>query len=463
MSAMVTRFPPSPTGFLHIGGARTALFNWLLARANGGHFVLRIEDTDQARSTPEMTQAILDGMTWLGLDWDEGPYFQSERTDRYNEVIEQLIESGHAYYCDCTTEAVDAMREKARQEGKKPKYDGSCRAKNLGPGEGRVVRFKAPTGTCAWKDMVKGDISMEYEEMVDDFIIRRANGSPMYNLAVVVDDADMHMTHILRGEDHLSNTPKQIALYKAIGFDVPEFGHVPMIFGNDKKKLSKRHGAMSVMEYEKMGFLPEAVVNYLVRLGWGHGDQEIFTMDELLEVFDTRGLNTSPAMFDLKKLENVNSHYIKEADIDRLAGLLARHLKDLDLEAPAEKLAEIVPLYQPRAVTMADMAEQCAFFLIEDDALEYDEKAVKKHLKPAALEHLAAIREILAALPEFTEEALDKALNEYVESNEIKFGKIAQPIRVAVTGRTFSPGLHETLMVLGKEKTLARMDRALAL
>lgn len=463
MSAMVTRFPPSPTGFLHIGGARTALFNWLLARANGGHFVLRIEDTDKARSTEEMTQAILDGMTWLGLDWDEGPYFQSQRTERYNEAIEQLIASGRAYYCECSTEEVDAMREKARQEGRKPKYDGSCRAKNLAPGEGRVVRFKAPTGTCAWKDMVKGDMAMEYEEMVDDFIIRRADGSPMYNLAVVVDDADMGMTHILRGEDHLSNTPKQIALYEALGFTVPRFGHVPMIFGNDKKKLSKRHGAMSVMEYEKMGFLPEAVRNYLVRLGWGHGDDEFFTMDELLEVFSTDGLNSSPAMFDVKKLESVNAHYIKEADVERLVGLLDRHLKDLGITASHDTLAQIVPLYQPRAVTMADMAEQCAFFLVDDDTLEYDEKAVKKHLKPTARELLAEVRAMLADLPEFTEEALDAALNGFVEQKEIKFGKIAQPIRVAVTGRTFSPGLHETLFVLGKDKTLARMDRALAL
>lgn len=463
MSTMVTRFPPSPTGYLHIGGARTALFNWLLARRNGGRFVLRIEDTDTARSTPEMTQAILDGMSWLGLDWDEGPYFQSERTERYNLAIEKLLETGHAYYCECTPEEVDAMREKARAEGKKPRYNGCCRDKHLGPGEGRVVRFKAPTGTCAWHDMVKGDISMEYEEMVDDFIIRRANGSPMYNLAVVVDDAEMGMTHILRGEDHLSNNPKQIALYQALGYDVPEFGHVPMIFGNDRKKLSKRHGAMGVMEYEKMGFLPEAMVNYLVRLGWGHGDQEIFTQEELISCFDTHGLNSSPAMFDMKKLESVNAHYIKEASIDRLVELLDRHLKDLGISAAPEKLAQIVPLYQPRAVTMRDMAEQCSFFLEDDETLEYDPKGMKKHLKPAACELLTEVRGMLAELPDFEEETLDKALNAFVETKEIKFGKIAQPIRVAVTGRTFSPGLHETLHVLGKDKSLRRIDRALQL
>jgi len=463
MTKVVTRFPPSPTGYLHIGGARTALFNWLYARANGGEFVLRIEDTDQARSTDEMTQAIVDGMTWLGLDWDHGPYLQSDRTDLYNKYIDKLIETGHAYYCDCTPDQVEAMRETARIAGKKPKYDGSCRTKGLGPGEGRVVRFKAPEGLCAWNDLVKGPMSMDYAEMVDDFILRRGNGSPMYNLAVVVDDAEMGVTHIIRGEDHLSNNPKQMALYNALGFPMPVFGHVPMIFGPDKKKLSKRHGAMSVMEYEKMGFLPEAVVNYLVRLGWGHGDQELFSREELVQLFDTKGLNSSPSMFDMTKLSSVNAHYIKEATVDRLVPLLARHLADLGLSAPEAKLAEIVPLYQPRATTMVEMAEQSAFFLVDDAALEYDEAAVQKNLKPAAMELLAEVRALLAGLDDFSEPALEAALNGFVESRELKFGKIAQPVRVAVTGRTFSPGLHETLAVLGKDKTLARMDRALAL
>lgn len=462
MTKVVTRFPPSPTGYLHIGGARTALFNWLFAKHFGGEFVLRIEDTDQARSTPEMTKAIVDGMSWLGLDWDHGPYLQSDRTELYNQHIEKLIETGHAYYCDCTTEQVDAMREKAKAEGKKPKYDGSCRHKNLAPGENRVVRFKAPVGTCQWNDLAKGGMSMEFEEMVDDFIIRRANGSPMYNLAVVVDDADMGVTHIVRGEDHLSNTPKQIALYKALGFPVPEFGHVPMIFGSDKKKLSKRHGAMSVMEYEKMGFLPEAMVNYLVRLGWGHGDQEIFSVEELVELFTAKGLNSSPSQFDMQKLESVNAHYIKETPVEKLAPVLARHLKDLDLEATDEQLIPIIPLYQPRAVTMKEMAEQCSFFLEEDDKLEYDEKAMKKNFKGAAVEILTDLRGYLEGV-EFTEEGLDAALNGFVESRELKFGKMAQPLRVAVTGRSFSPGMSETLAVLGKEKALARIDRALAI
>ncbi|BBD08938.1 glutamate--tRNA ligase [Desulfovibrio ferrophilus] len=463
MTKVVTRFPPSPTGYLHIGGARTALFNWLFARAHDGEFVLRIEDTDQARSTPEMTQAIVDGMNWLGLDWDHGPYLQSDRTELYNQHIEKLIETGHAYYCDCTSEQVDAMREKARAEGKKPKYDESCRSKNLGPGEGRVVRFKAPEGLCAWKDLVKGPISMDYQEMVDDFIIRRGNGSPMYNLAVVVDDADMGVTHIIRGEDHLSNNPKQMALYNALGYPMPEFGHVPMIFGSDKKKLSKRHGAMSVMEYEKMGFLPEAMVNYLVRLGWGHGDQEVFSREELVELFNAKGLNSSPSMFDLTKLTSVNAHYIKEASVESLVPLLARYLKDLDLEADDAKLAEIVPLYQPRATTMVEMAEQCAFFLMDDEQIEFEEKAVKKNLKPAARELLAEVRALLATVDEFTEAALEEALHAFAEERELKFGKIAQPVRVAITGRSFSPGLYETLAVLGKDKSLNRMDRALAL
>ncbi|MBU1003609.1 MAG: glutamate--tRNA ligase [Proteobacteria bacterium] len=463
MPKVVTRFPPSPTGYLHIGGARTALFNWLFARANGGEFVLRIEDTDQARSTPEMTQAIVDGMTWLGLDWDHGPYLQSDRTELYNQHIEKLLASGHAYYCDCTPEQVDAMREKARVDGTKPKYDGTCRSRNLGPGEGHVVRFKAPEGLCAWNDLVKGPMHMDYQEMVDDFVLRRSGGSPMYNLAVVVDDADMGVTHIIRGEDHLSNNPKQMALYNALGYPMPEFGHVPMIFGSDRKKLSKRHGAMSVMDYEKLGFLPEAMVNYLVRLGWGHGDQEVFSREELVKLFTAKGLNSSPSMFDLTKLTSVNAHYIKESPVDALVPLLARYLKDLGLSADDTLLAKIVPLYQPRATTMVEMAEQCAFFLMDDEQLEYDPQAVQKNLKPAAREILADVRTLLTGLDEFSEAALEGALHAFVEQRELKFGMIAQPVRVAITGRSFSPGLYETLAVLGKDKALRRMERALSL
>ncbi|WP_028586174.1 glutamate--tRNA ligase [Desulfocurvus vexinensis] len=464
MSKVVTRFPPSPTGFLHIGGARTALFNWLFARGRGGEFVLRIEDTDQARSTPEMTQAIVDGMTWLGLNWDHGPYLQSDRTELYNQYIERLIASGHAYYCDCTPEAVDAMRETAKAAGKKPKYDGSCRNRNLGPGPGRVVRFRAPEGLCAWADMVKGPMEMDFEEMVDDFVIRRGNGSPMYNLAVVVDDAEMGVTHIIRGEDHLSNTPKQIALYLALGLPVPAFGHLPMIFGPDRKKLSKRHGAMSVMEYEAMGFLPEAVVNYLLRLGWGHGDQELFTRQEMIELFSEKGLGTSPAMFDMAKLEAVSAHYIKEADPARLAGLLPRFLAELGVADPdPARLAAAVPLYQPRAKTLREMAEGMAFFFAPDQALEHDAEALAKFVTPESAPLLEAAARLVEEAPVFEPEPLEESFKTWLDGQGLKFKAVAQPVRVALSGRTFSPGLFEMMLVLGRESTVRRLRRAAAL
>ena len=461
---MITRFPPSPTGYLHIGGARTALFNWLLARANNGKFVLRIEDTDRARSTDEMTRAIVDAMHWLGLDWDQGPYHQSERQDLYNQAVDRLLDEGKAYWCECTPEEVEAMREEARAKGEKPKYAGRCRERAIGPGENRVVRFKAPQdGNTVFEDVVKGPQSWNNKEL-DDFVIRRADGWVTYNMAVVVDDADMGVTDILRGDDHLSNTPKQVLLYRALGLDEPRFGHVPMILGPDGKKLSKRHGAVSVMEYEKQGFLPEAMVNYLVRLGWSKGDEEIFSRDELIEKFGVKGLSSSAARIDLEKLKWLNAHYIKEKDPAELAPLLARHLTDLGRENVDGKLLEqIVPLYQPRAQTMVEMAEQAEFFVIPDQELPYDEKSVNKFLTPEAKEHLAEIRGRLAALGEFGHDELDAAIRGYVEEKEIKFKAVAQPIRVAITGKTQSPGLFETMEVLGKDSTLARMDRALAL
>jgi len=464
MQPLVTRFPPSPTGFLHIGGARTALFNWLLARQHKGTFVLRIEDTDRARSTQEMTDAILEGMTWLGMDWDEGPYFQSERTDIYNKYVDQLLETGHAYYCQCTPEEVDAMREKARKEGRKPKYDGTCRERNLGPGPGRVVRFKAPlTGKTIYHDLIKGSVAVDNQEL-DDFIIRRADGSPIYHMSVVVDDALMKVTHIIRGDDHESNTPKQVLLYKALGFDVPKFGHVPMILGPDKKKLSKRHGATSVMVYKEMGYLPEAMINYLARLGWSHGDQEIFSREELIEHFSTDHLGKSASVFDMDKLNWLNAHYIKEADPDRLATILAWHFDRMGNSGlDANYLKAIVPLYQPRAKTMQEMADQALFFIIDSEAIEYDPKAVKKFLKPEHREHLANLTTRFADLPSFDQQSLEEVAAAYLEEKEIKFKAIAQPIRVALTGRTVSPGLFETMEALGKNQTLARMKRAIEL
>lgn len=464
MSQIVTRFAPSPTGFLHIGGARTALFSYLLAKSQGGRFELRIEDTDRERSTPEATQAILDAMQWLDLQPDGETVFQHARADRHNEVIEQLLASGNAYYCDCTKEQVDAMRETARAQGKKPKYDGSCRERGLGPGPGRVVRLKTPLqGSVAYNDMVKGPIATACEEM-DDMILRRSDGTPTYNLAVVVDDHDMGVTHVLRGDDHVNNTPRQILIYRALEWDVPEFGHVPMILGPDKKKLSKRHGALSVMEYQSMGYLPEAVVNYLARLGWSHGDQEVFAREELEQLFSVEHLGSSPSVFDTKKLEWLNAQYIVQADLNRLADLVLDVIREEagDQEAAnvdRDVLLRALPLLQPRAKTLVELAEASQFFLVDVSHLQYDEKAVNKFLKPDSLALLAEYTTALRGLDRFEEEALEALTKEFVEQRELKFKAIAQPIRVSITGRTASPGLFETMVVLGREQTLARLDR----
>ena len=461
MTKIVSRFAPSPTGYLHIGGARTALFSWLLARSSGGKFLLRIEDTDRERSTQEATDAIIDSMQWLGLEHDGEIVFQSTRADRHNEVIDQLIENGHAYYCQCSKEDVDAMREKAMKEGRKPKYDGSCRAKGLTEG---VVRLKAPEeGHTGFVDMVKGPINVENVEM-DDMILRRSDGSPTYNLAVVVDDHDMGINTVLRGDDHVNNTPRQILIYRAMGWDVPQFGHVPMILGPDKKKLSKRHGALSVMEYEKMGYLPEAVCNYLARLGWSHGDQELFTMDEMIELFSTDNLGKSPSVFDLTKFEWVNGQYMQKADPEYLAGLLCEFL-DREGAEPVDKalFAQIAPLLQPRAKSIVDMLEQSRPFIVKSDFLPYDEKAVKKFLTEESKPLLEEIAERIEAMDEYTEKALEDVHRQFLEDKDIKFKVIAQPIRVAIVGKTQSPGLFETMMVLGKEETLARMKRAVVL
>ncbi len=465
MNKIVSRFAPSPTGYLHIGGARTALFSWLLARASGGEFRLRIEDTDRARSSQEATNAIIDSMKWLGLEHDGEIVFQSDNADRHNAVIDQLIETGHAYYCECSKEAVDAMREKAMKERRKPKYDGSCRESGLKSG---VVRFKTPLeGTTAFKDMVKGPIAVENTEL-DDMILRRADGSPTYNLAVVVDDHDMGVNNVMRGDDHVNNTPRQILIYRAMGWDVPEFGHVPMILGPDKKKLSKRHGALSVMEYEKMGYLPEAVTNYLARLGWSHGDQELFTMDEMVELFSTDNLGNSPSVFDLTKFEWVNGQYMQRADPERLAGMLCDFLTREVGEEEAKSVsksdfAKIAPLLQPRAKSIVDMLEQSRPFIVDAGFLPYDEAAVKKFLTDETKPLLEDIASRIEALDEYSEQTLEDLHRQFLEDKDIKFKVIAQPIRVAIVGATKSPGLFETMMVLGKTQTLARLKRAIEL
>ena len=460
---VVTRFPPSPTGHLHIGGARTALFNWLLARSQGGSFVLRIEDTDVGRSTQEMTDGILEAMSWLGMEWDQGPYFQSERLDIYNEHIEELLASKQAYYCQCTAQEVEAMREEARAKGEKPKYDGRCRDLGLGPGPGRVVRLKAPLhGETGFQDLVKGYNRVDNREL-DDFVLRRADGMPTYNLAVVVDDALMGMTHILRGDDHLSNTPKQVLLYQALGFDLPHFGHVPMILGPDKKKLSKRHGAMSVLEYRENGYLPQALLNTLARLGWSHGDQEIFERDELIRLFSLQNLGKSACVFNPDKLDWVNSQHIKNSSVEDLLPLLADQLQKKGLpRADPQYLQEVIPLLQPRSTTMAEMAEQAAVFVVNDDDVAYDPDMVDKVISSEIRGHLLALRDRLQSLDSFTQPDLEGEIKKYLEETGIKFKLLAQPIRVAITGKKASPGLFETMAVLGKERVLRRMERVLS-
>ncbi len=466
---VVTRFAPSPTGYLHIGGARTALFSWLLAKNTGGRFLLRVEDTDRERSTQEATDAIIEAMAWLDLAAEGTAVFQSQRFDLYNSYIDRLLESGRAYWCRCTPDEVEAMREKARAEGKKPKYDGRCRDLGLAPGDGQregwVVRFKTPhDGVTAFHDMVKGPTAVQNAEM-DDMILRRGDGSPTYNLAVVVDDHEMGVTHVLRGDDHVANTPRQILLYQSFGWDVPQFGHVPMILGPDKAKLSKRHGALSVMEYKKMGYLPEALVNYLARLGWSHGDQEIFSREELVRLFGTGNLGNSPSVFDMKKLEWLNAHYIKEAAPARLAALLPEFYEDTaGLRLDTAYLEAVIPLLQPRAKTLVEMADMARLFLVDAASLPYDDKAVADHLKPEARELLAALLPIYEAPADYGDhKALEAATQAFLDERGLKFKAVAQPLRVALTGKTASPGLFETMCALGKPESLARIKRALAL
>jgi glutamyl-tRNA synthetase len=464
MSTIVTRFAPSPTGYLHIGGARTAIFNWLLARHHGGRFLLRIEDTDLVRSNADMTASILDAMAWLGLGHDGEITYQSQRFDIYNEYIDKLLAAGHAYWCSCTPEEVEAMREEARQQGRKPKYSGRCREAGLGPGPNRVVRLKAPvTGATVVDDMVKGSVCFDNAEL-DDMVLRRTDGSPTYNLAVVVDDATMGVTHIIRGDDHLNNTPRQILIYQALGLALPRFGHVPMILGPDKKKLSKRHGATAVMEYETEGFLPEALLNGLVRLGWAHGDQELFSREELVTLFTADNLGSSAAVFDKAKLLWLNAHYIKESPVSRLAVLLNGFLESRGHPSQdLEYLAGIVPLLQPRAQTLAEMADKAECFVVADEALPYDMAAVAKFFTPETREHLTRLAELLGGLAAFDQPSMETAVQGYLDATGIKFKLLAQPLRLAITGATASPGLFETMAVMGRHRVLARLSRALSL
>lgn len=457
---VVTRFPPSPTGYLHIGGARTALFNWLFARQNRGRFILRIEDTDQERSSEEATQAILESMEWLGLSWDEGPYFQSRRIDLYNGVIQQLLDTGQAYHCHCSPEDLEQRRKRAMAQGQKPKYDGKCRDKGLGPADGSVVRLKIPLeGTTHFDDLVKGPIRFQHEEL-DDLVIRRSNGMPTYHLAVVADDISLGITHVIRGDDHVNNTPRQMLIYKAMDEPLPQYAHVPMILGPDRTRLSKRHGAMSVLAYRDMGYLPQALLNALVRLGWSYGDQEKFSLEELIEKFSLDHVGKAAGIFNADKLMDLNGVYIRESDDAFLATQLAPFLENQgfgDLET--WQLTRVVSLLKIRSKTLVDMAEGARFFF--EPTVSYEKKGDHQFLTPDVYGLFQELLHRLEGVRPFDQPRLEETFRTFLEEKNITLKKLAQPLRMALTGKTASPGLFEIMEVLGREKVVERIQGAM--
>jgi glutamyl-tRNA synthetase len=457
-----TRFAPSPTGLLHIGGVRTALFCWLYARRHHGVFVLRIEDTDRERSTEAAIQVILDGMKWLGLAHDEGPFYQTLRFDRYREVIDQFLRSGHAYRCYCSKEELDAMRAAQQARGEKPRYDGRCRNRSEPrPGLEPVVRFRNPeSGETVVEDVVHGRVVFQNTEL-DDLIIARSDGTPTYNFCVVVDDWDMKITHVIRGDDHLNNTPRQMNMLLALGATPPVYAHLPMILGPDGAKLSKRHGAVSVLQYKEEGYLPEALLNYLVRLGWSHGDQEIFSLEEMAQHFDIENVNKSATAFNPEKLQWLNQQHMMRADAQRLAGILQEQLAALGIATDdLTTLEGIVLAQRERAKTLAEMARNSLFFFRDFDS--YDEKAARKSLTADAAPALRQARAALASLQPWSAAAVHDCLNALATSRNVNLGKIAQPLRVAVAGGPVSPPIDQTLALAGRERVLTRIDRALA-
>ena len=466
MNDVRLRFAPSPTGFLHIGGVRTALFNWLYARQHQGVFLLRIEDTDQSRSTDESIQAIIDGLQWVGLDWDEGPYRQTERMELYRTHAMKLLEGGQAYWCVCKAEELEARRKEAEAKGLSPRYDGRCR--NLGivdPSGDAALRFKAPqTGQTVVDDLIKGKIVFD-NTVLDDLIILRSNGYPTYNFSVVVDDALMRITHVVRGDDHLTNTPRQVPMFQALGYPVPQFGHLPMILGADKARLSKRHGATSVMAYKEMGYLPDALVNYLVRLGWSHGDQELFTRLELIEKFNWNNVQTSAAVFNPDKLIWMNAEYMKLSPPEQVAQALMPFLEKAGLldsahPVPLEWVVQLVLLVRERAKTLVEMVEWVRPYFGE--AVTWEEEAAKKFLTSANAPVLRKLLDRFLSLPGFSKQGWEEQFKRLVEEEGMKMGQLAQPVRVALTGRTASPGLFDVMEVLGRDRTLSRLRQSLA-
>jgi glutamyl-tRNA synthetase len=457
-----TRFAPSPTGFLHIGGLRTALFSWLYTRRHRGSFVLRIEDTDLERSTPEAIQQILDGLDWAGLDYDEGPILQTQRFDRYKEVIDMLLAQEMAYYCYCTKQELDDLRAEQTARGEKPRYDGRCRdRKDVRAGVAPVVRFKNPlSGSVVVNDVVHGPVEFQNSEL-DDLIIARSDGSPTYNFCVVVDDMDMDITHVIRGDDHLNNTPRQMNMLLALGREPPVYAHLPMILGADGAKLSKRHGAVSVLQYRDDGYLPEAVLNYLVRLGWSHGDQEVFSIEEMVRLFDIVDVNRSASAFNGAKLAWLNQQHMMRATLSRLVAPLRWHLERAGIVAGTdEQLQQIAAAQRERAKTLKEMAANSLFFFRAPEA--YDDKAVRKHVTPDVIGPLAALLEDLTACADWSAPVLHGLIDARAADSGLPLGKLAQPVRLAVCGGTVSPPIDATLAILGKQESLARIDAAMA-
>ena len=457
-----TRFAPSPTGVLHLGSVRTALFCWLYAKHSEGQFILRIEDTDKQRSTTDNVNAILEGMSWLGIACDEGPIFQTDRFERYHQVATEWLDAEKAYRCYCSKDELDAMREKQKEKGEKTRYNGHCR--DLKYDESKkgdfVLRFKNPrAGQVLVSDQVRGDVIFENHEL-DDLVIVRTDGSPTYNFAVVVDDADMEISHVIRGDDHLNNTPRQINMFEALGVSAPVYSHLPMILGDDGAKLSKRHGAVDIRDYREQGFIPEAVLNYLVRLGWSYGDQEVFSIEEMIKLFDLSGINQSASAFSGDKLLWLNQEYMMHAPAESLVPHLEYHMNLIGIDrSEGPKLNEVIEAYRERAETFTQMAEACRYCYEEFD--EIDPKAIKKHLRPVILEPIEALYLNLQLLERWSKETISRSINDTASSFDINMGKLGQPLRVAATGVSASPSIDITLCLIGKERTLKRLERAI--
>ena len=461
MKQIRTRFAPSPTGYLHIGGVRTALFSWLFARQNNGAFILRIEDTDVTRSTQASVDAILESLSWLQIDWKEGPYYQSQRMDRYRDVIEQLVKGDGAYRCYCSKERLTELRNTQLKNKQKPRYDGFCRDKApRQSNEPFVIRFRNPVeGAVVFDDLIRGTISIDNHEL-DDLIIARSDGGPTYNLTVVVDDWDMKITHVIRGDDHINNTPRQINILRALGAELPHYGHVPMILGSDGKRLSKRHGAVSVLKYRDEGYLPEALMNYLIRLGWAHGDQEIFSREEMIQLFDISAVSRSPAAFNPEKLLWLNQHYLKTVSPTIIAKVFATQLEKAGVDLHnGPSLEQIIALQAERTKTLQEMTERSLYFY--QDVTSYDETAARKHLLPVIAEPLQQVHNRLASLPSWEKKAIHEAVVKTAQTYQLKLGQLAQPIRVALTGDTISPPIDATLYLIGRYSALKRLDHAI--